>query len=158
MRLKREEFPLEMNPTLPTTQNETPGSDNRYYWFGTLFGAGLVSLIVSWFAVPSMLLHPAMFLAPYTLGSVLCLGSFACLRGQSFFSSLFSRKRVLFSSAYLVSIVFSFLCCFVFKSCLFAFLAIIAQIVALLAVGLSYFPAAVHQLWARPQTVGTSRS
>jgi len=114
----------------------------RIYGFGIFFAIGGVLTIISAFMVPGIINgHPERFALPYALGAICSLMSTMFLMGPwSQIKSMFEKKRVIATTVYLLSIVFTLVMALVVKMVGLVLLAIVIQMLALFWYSISYIP------------------
>lgn len=105
----------------------------RLYGFGIFFGIGCILTVISAFMTPGLVSgHPEQFAIPYALGAICSLCSTMFLMGPwKQIKSMFEKKRVIATTVYLLSIVFTLVMALVVGMVVLVLLAIVIQALAL---------------------------
>ena len=90
---------------------------------------GALFLLISFMLLPAIVLSPQKFSMFFTLGSVFLLVGFAFMKGPyKYAKNLFAKERLLFSVAYLASIIFTIYASIIVGSYLMTILASALQV------------------------------
>lgn len=115
--------------------------ETSYTSFLIVLAIGCGVLFLSMMFLPLILIKPNKFISLFSLGSILVMSSFIFIQGtKSYFSSLFSKERYLFTTLYLASIICGIY--FSFNNAWFfiAYFCVIFQFIALTVFIFSFIP------------------
>lgn len=116
-------------------------SPRKLMQFAAVFLTGAFIIILSLNFLPILIIAPGKFALFFTLGSTTMLSSFVILKGpRSFAEHLTQRKKLPFSSAYIVSLIGTLWATLIKRSLIFTAIFAIIQSLALLYFVASYFP------------------
>ncbi|KAL6755433.1 Got1/Sft2-like family-domain-containing protein [Haematococcus lacustris] len=127
---------------LPTTESfSIPSSQQLIYFFAFLAAGGVFLLLAFMLFLPVIILSPSKFALSFTLGCTSIMVGFAQLRGwRQQLKHMMSQERLLFSCAYMGSIVATLYVALVMHSYLLCVICSGLQVVTLLYYLMSYFP------------------
>lgn len=114
---------------------------DRMLIFALTFGASLCCYTICIFLFPVLSLKPRKFALLWSLGSIFFLVSFGVLQGfQAYLTHLFSSTRLIFTVAFLTSIVMTLISSLSLKSVLLSIIFAAIQLVSAIWYTVSYFP------------------
>ncbi|KAK6202419.1 Got1/Sft2-like family-domain-containing protein [Scheffersomyces amazonensis] len=124
--------------------------------FSACLASSVLCFVLCFFMFPVLALRPRKFALIWTLGSVLFVLSFGILQGpNSYVKHLISRERIIFTTIFFSSILWTLYAAVILKSTLLTILASIVEFIAVLYYSLSYFPfGATTVTWFTSYVIG----
>jgi hypothetical protein len=113
----------------------------NYKTFFIILAVGLGVIFFSLLFLPFVILSPQKFLSLFSLGSIIILSSFIFVYGTSaYIKMLFEKNRLIYTIAYITSIVLGFYFAYIKESFIFSLISVGVQFITLMIFVLTFIP------------------